>query len=239
MLDRLIQLPGVAQGDVEGWSDLIVFLIVAAFWAVGALLKAVSARRAASQSQRPGRMKPTEVQKRESWQQRLSRKAEEIQRAAQEHVRKMEEQAGGVPSAERPREPRRPDRGRVTVRARPGGESVLVYERREPAETPQDKQRRAAELHRERQEEARRLRQQRREAAEKRLRVETPPIQPEPVSAADVAAVSPQAQEPEHDEPGLLDYSDPEALKRAVLHYEILGKPLSLRDPLEQQIPGL
>jgi len=29
----------------------------------------------------------------------------------------------------------------------------------------------------------------------------------------------------------LLDYSDPDDLKRAILHYEILGRPLSLRDP--------
>ncbi|NIM17679.1 MAG: hypothetical protein GTO45_37420, partial [Candidatus Aminicenantes bacterium] len=32
--------------------------------------------------------------------------------------------------------------------------------------------------------------------------------------------------------PGILsDYSDAEELKRAILHYEILGRPLSLRDP--------
>jgi hypothetical protein len=29
----------------------------------------------------------------------------------------------------------------------------------------------------------------------------------------------------------LMDYSDPDQLRRAILHYEILGKPLSLRDP--------
>ena len=29
----------------------------------------------------------------------------------------------------------------------------------------------------------------------------------------------------------LSDYEDPEDLKRAILHYEILGKPLALRDP--------
>ncbi len=29
----------------------------------------------------------------------------------------------------------------------------------------------------------------------------------------------------------MLDYSDPDDLKRAILHYEILGRPLSLRDP--------
>jgi hypothetical protein len=28
-----------------------------------------------------------------------------------------------------------------------------------------------------------------------------------------------------------LDYADPEELRRAILHYEILGKPLSLREP--------
>jgi len=36
----------------------------------------------------------------------------------------------------------------------------------------------------------------------------------------------------------LLDYADPDDLKRAILHYEILGRPLSLRDP-SQHIIGL
>jgi hypothetical protein len=32
--------------------------------------------------------------------------------------------------------------------------------------------------------------------------------------------------------PGILSaYADPEQLRTAILHYEILGKPLSLRDP--------
>ena len=34
----------------------------------------------------------------------------------------------------------------------------------------------------------------------------------------------------------LLDYADPDKLRRAILHYEILGKPLSLRGPGEQII---
>ena len=34
----------------------------------------------------------------------------------------------------------------------------------------------------------------------------------------------------------LLDYADPEELRRAILHYEILGKPLSLRGPGEHII---
>ncbi|MFZ0033456.1 MAG: hypothetical protein WAK60_00530 [Sedimentisphaerales bacterium] len=36
----------------------------------------------------------------------------------------------------------------------------------------------------------------------------------------------------------LSDYDDPEKLRRAILHYEILGKPLSLRDPSSEHIIG-
>jgi hypothetical protein len=36
----------------------------------------------------------------------------------------------------------------------------------------------------------------------------------------------------------LLDYADPDELRMAILHYEILGRPLSLRDP-SSQIIGL
>jgi len=47
----------------------------------------------------------------------------------------------------------------------------------------------------------------------------------------------------ERPEPGLaieslLDYADPDELRRAILHYEILGRPLSLRGP-GGQIIGL
>ncbi|UCE99166.1 MAG: hypothetical protein JSV82_08305 [Planctomycetota bacterium] len=34
----------------------------------------------------------------------------------------------------------------------------------------------------------------------------------------------------------LIDYDDPEKLRRAILHYEILGKPLSMRRPSEHMI---
>ncbi|MFQ6036559.1 MAG: hypothetical protein ACE5NM_12040 [Sedimentisphaerales bacterium] len=42
--------------------------------------------------------------------------------------------------------------------------------------------------------------------------------------------------EPELAVESLLDYADPDELRRAILHYEILGKPLSLRGPGEQII---
>ena len=44
--------------------------------------------------------------------------------------------------------------------------------------------------------------------------------------------------EAEHLPEILSDYADPDDLRRAILHYEILGRPLSLRDP-SGQIIGL
>ena len=49
----------------------------------------------------------------------------------------------------------------------------------------------------------------------------------------DVPAEIPQAK---HLAEIVLDYSDPDELKRAILHYEILGRPLSLRGPSGQFI---
>jgi hypothetical protein len=43
----------------------------------------------------------------------------------------------------------------------------------------------------------------------------------------DIAAETPDAK---HLTEILLDYADPDELRRAILHYEILGKPLSLRE---------
>jgi hypothetical protein len=47
------------------------------------------------------------------------------------------------------------------------------------------------------------------------------------------AAEMPQVQ---HLSELLSDYASPDDLRRAILHYEILGKPLSLRNPSEQAI---
>ena len=44
----------------------------------------------------------------------------------------------------------------------------------------------------------------------------------------DAAALGPQSR---YLSEIMLDYSEPDDLKRAILHYEILGKPLSLREP--------
>lgn len=51
-------------------------------------------------------------------------------------------------------------------------------------------------------------------------------------------AIPAEMAEAEHLPEILSDYADPDDLRRAILHYEILGRPLSLRDP-SGQIIGL
>ncbi|MHC4573792.1 MAG: hypothetical protein ACYS76_06625 [Planctomycetota bacterium] len=42
--------------------------------------------------------------------------------------------------------------------------------------------------------------------------------------------------EPDYLSEIIMDYADPDELRRAILHYEILGRPLSLREPREQSL---
>jgi hypothetical protein len=37
-----------------------------------------------------------------------------------------------------------------------------------------------------------------------------------------------------HASPPIIDYTDPDALEKAILQYEILGKPMALRNPFER-----
>ena len=56
----------------------------------------------------------------------------------------------------------------------------------------------------------------------------TKPLDPETVELS-------TQHDPGGYEPGvIIDYSDPEALRKAILHYEILGKPLALRDTSDE-----
>ncbi|MHC4630619.1 MAG: hypothetical protein ACYS9C_05030, partial [Planctomycetota bacterium] len=54
------------------------------------------------------------------------------------------------------------------------------------------------------------------------------PIEP---LGGQLGAIPAEMAEAEHLPEILSDYDDPEELRRAILHYEILGRPLSLRDP--------
>ena len=244
----LTQLGILAQRgrDMDGWVNVLFIVVMTVLWAVGALIKGAGAkaRRQGGQSQ----TKQPEA-RRETWQQRLARKVGEVQRAAEERskqvaerMRKLEEKAqlgrGGRRDVKGP-EPARPPAGRVTVHPGRGGEAVMVYEpgQRRGLAAQQRRAREAVSAAR-RQAPARRPREPKVAPTP-----ETPQREPA-VDGLSLPALSQAVSEPLRPrtearakgfEGGvIIDYSDPDALKKAILQYEILGRPLALRDPFER-----
>jgi hypothetical protein len=229
--DGIAQLHIVAQSG-DGWADLLVFLVVAAFWVIGGLVR-VARRRSQEASVRP------QGRPRESWQQRLARKAEELQRATE---MKRPEPAREPVAPNRPT----PPRGQVRVRPGRGGEPVLVYEQNQPRATT------AKARHAARQQQAREAVAAARYTAAREpapeLNVGVRGLGPGPTTEG-VAGVTLSPTRPElgverlatpqesvgYAPASIIDYNDPDALRKAILHYEILGTPLSLRDPSEQR----
>jgi hypothetical protein len=234
----------LAQGTgFEDWANILFVAVMAVLWLLGALIKTVSKkgspRQQAEQEDAPKeRRLPGE-----SWQERLVRKAQEMQR-------RIEEEAGlrepGKPTRPaRPAASRSPQApgGKITVRPGQRGESILVYERPQPQPSTQ------REHHAARQREA----QQAVAAAGQSAATQGPPVKapadrgvsrlkPVMEDMSHLVAEPPTPLEPgepprkaPHEAAGLdwatvIDYGDPDALKKVVLHYEILGSPLALRD---------
>ena len=235
----LSQLGLLAQRgrDTNEWVNVLFVVVVAVLYAVGALIKGAGAKA----QKREGQGQPAQRQ-RETWLQRLARKAEEMQRAAEARTKQAatgmrrltaeaREQQAKSPRAATP--PTSPPQGPLTTRPGRGGQSILVYEQGTP-ESTSERQQRAAHLRRAREPAAEQKRPRQLQPAAGPKRPEEP------------AAIEPIAK-PVHDmelEPTtvpallIIDYTDPDAMKKAILHYEIIGKPLALRDPF-QRIAGL
>jgi len=161
-----------------------------------------------NRNQKQGAQKPSQPssdgRKRETWLQQLAKKAEEIQRAMEMGGSKEQPRPPRQPQ-ERPVESSRPSEGRVAVRTGRGGRPVLVYERQGPQ----------------------------RPAEEPR---QQPATQAESQVAAERTSMSAAKKTipADHVSSLVIDYTDPDAMKKAILHYEILGKPMALRDPFER-----
>jgi hypothetical protein len=238
----------LAQGTgFEDWANILFVAVMAVLWLLGALIKNLS-KKGAPREQAGQEDSPKERrQPGEGWQARLVRKAQEMQR-------RIEEEAGlrepGKPTRPvgppAPRSAQAPG-GKITVRPGQRGESILVYER------PQSQPSTQREHHAARQREA----QQAVAAAGQSAATQAPPVKA-PVAMA-VSRLEPVvedlshlvAESPTPLEPGepprkapreaagldwatVIDYGDPDALKKVVLHYEILGRPLALRDMPEE-----
>lgn len=243
MSSFIAHLRAIAQIDSDQWINFLILAIMAVLWLFATLLKAATKRKP-SEDQQGG---PARVQ-RETWQVRLARKAEELQRAlegpsgeAGERVpQRMHEKAGAQGRVEE-RSP-----GKITVRSGRGGKSVLVYQRAEPAADSTRGQ------HAARQGEAKEAvsaagRTAMVSQAEPKLEAPEPTLNSAADELADMTLNLPRPPEPAKEgpetrrEPGtgydpasIIDSNDPDAIRKAILHYEILGKPIGLRDPLEQ-----
>jgi hypothetical protein len=240
--DIVVQFGILGQGsDMEGWVDLLVILVMAVLWAIGGLVKAGRSK-AAQRREREGPAKLPQREPRASWQERLARKAVEIQRAAEakgkEMAQRFEQEVGRREQGGRPSRPA----GRITIRPGQRGEPIMVYEKPRTQPAP------------ERQPQAARQRQAKEAgaAAQQSQPIETMTVTelreiapmageltepPKPLAPSQARPAKPS--EPTGFDPAaIIDYHDPDALKKAILHYEILGKPVALRGSSER-MPAL
>ena len=230
-----VQLDLLAQRlDSDQWGDLLVLVVMEILWLAGGLAKVITARKG---TQGPRRKLPAKDKSdhRETWQERLVRKAQEFQRAAEAKTRELEQAATGTiqkPPHKRPVPPQ-PPAGKITIRHGTRGDSVIVYERPTPPVVDRD------------------VETNRRKEAQRTVvlasqqivkpRPPEPVIEPlpeklsplEPVTVPQSSPTQPMGFQPID----LIDYSDPDALKKAILHCEILGRPLGLREPAEETSP--
>ncbi len=239
----------LAQGTgFEDWANILVVAVMAVLWLLGALAKTISKK--ASLPKEPNRADAPKGQRRsgETWQERLARKAEEMQRRIEEEAGLREPSQPSRPARPTPRRSPQAPGGKIVVRSDSKGGSVMVYE---PPPQPQPATNREHQAARQREAQqavaaAGQYAAKQMPSVEKPIGISAPKLEPVIEDLSHVMAESPKPPDPSEsprkparesagfEVAAVIDYSDPDALKKAVLHYEILGKPLGLRDTPDQ-----
>ena len=224
-------IEGIAQSRFvlaeSGWGELIFFVVIMLFSVFGSVIKSIAAKKQKkklSEKGPSGRVSPTRPA--ETWQQRLARKAEEFQRTVEAQYRETQQYDVSA------RTQKAPEPGKLVVRTDSSGESLMVYEKDDSDETMTRKQAQRQRQAREavaasRRAEAKRL------SAIHRSRSEMAPSVEQTPEESIYAEIPPEPSVNVPVGPPVIDYNDPDALRKAILHYEILGKPLACRDPFE------
>ncbi|MHC4174448.1 MAG: hypothetical protein ACYTBX_04915 [Planctomycetota bacterium] len=235
MNELLTQIILARNGDPEGWMNILVVVAIAIVYGLSSILKAKSKKPSEKEEQEePLGRKPGSKLKEiaERFQKELSelsreRMYEPPQRS--EGIQKESFQQARRPAGPTPGRPYRP--GVQQPRAKVAAARRAVEKFAAEAERP------------------RRL-QSVEPLAEPELSLPSSKVQadfeelPEFTSKAVKGlgalrgGIPGEVPEAEHLPEILSDYADPDELRRAILHYEILGRPLSLRDP-SGQIIGL
>ena len=176
--------------DAEGWMNILLFVVLAVFWAVGGIIKAASQKKENKQKQQPPRKPvrktPSSVQTRASSSERPSRTPQ-------------------VRPQTQPRVSRAPELAKV-LRSK-------IFESSGELESA------SAKLH------------------EKLIPQNIPALASKPLVELDsMRPDRPQRKTEPEEELSELDfnYADADELMKAILHIEILGSPVSLRDPSRQ-----
>ena len=190
--------------DAEGWMNILFVVVLAIFWAIGGIVKAKAKKTGAPGEQLPGkpaRKPPLHGREaREQMLRQLQRPADSAQGQSQQPR----------PAAQKPRMRFADLQAAVRKFA---VEAEQAFQPQSGKKTPElkpvitepQKSTRTAEF--------------------------TEPIGKTGKKMQDTLVSEPaEIPEPEHLSELLLDYANPEELRRAILHYEILGKPLSRRD---------
>jgi hypothetical protein len=198
----------------QDWGDILFLVLLAVFWAVGSILKAkknAQEKRAGGQSlgQKPG-MKPPEGKK-------------EAPKGPFQQIRDAV-----VAELEKQRELQTKQEQRKVVRPKPAAQRIATRPAMQRVAT---KPVRAMGIPTLESMEETKLPSAIAEVEPKLEKL--PEYTSKTVKAVGAKRAGAAAQVPEGRQLSeiLMDYSDPDELKRAILHYEILGKPLSLRDP--------
>jgi len=190
--------------DAEGWMNILIVVVLAVFWAIGGIIKAKANKTGAPGEQPPGKpaRKPP-LHSREAREQMLR----QLQRPADSA---QDQRQQPRPAAQQPRMKFADLQAAVRKFA---VEAEQAFQPQSDKKTP-----------------------------ELKPILTEPKIPPETVKPKEPIGktvkrlkdklVSEPAQMPESEYLSelLTDYADPEELRRAILHYEILGKPLSMRD---------
>jgi len=211
MYDLLAQIILARRSDdAESWMSILVFVVLAVFWAIGGIIKAKSRSSdtpgGKSMPRRPAHRPPAGTS-----------------RPPREQLLKQSRQ----PSDLAQRKEYRP----ATKKPLTKFSEIRAAVQKFAAEAEQAFQAQAEKP-----------------APETKVPVPKPKIKPDALKVPESsrkpviqledkrAAVPAEMPGTEYLSGLLLDYADPEELRRAILHYEILGRPLSLRDPSDNVI---
>ena len=195
--------------DTQGWMQILVFVVIAVIYALSSILKAKSNKTELEDEEQPARKPPESASRLQK--QTFQRPHRTVSPAPRTQYQ---------PQVQSPR--------RKVMRPEPAATSKPVTKKQEPAlqrffETPE-----LPEI--------------------SELPLPGPQPQPRTQGLPEIAGetlkglrkkqvfVPEETPQIKYVGETLLDYSDTDKLKRAILHYEILGKPLSLRGPSEQII---